>query len=241
VAPCQGWLNGFGTAAAVRARSSTGRSPRTTPGPAGPISGEPRTRWAGSQRSASTTAFAAPSPGFAPFNGSSPQGRQGGVGVLRQHVNPVYHLDSTMPLNNVQIGVIAQNEWAKLVVIGSDGKLEVSWPMTDDERRDAEVHIGRRFGEFMSVQVKTATYLQRPQSRVTPMLEIPFTVPESRLMTDPRFWYHLSLLSLPARGFVDPQYLVNSTKRHRHAVPRLRNGVWHLSFQANMAERSRDK
>ena len=162
------------------------------------------------------------------------------MGVLRQHVNPVYHLDSTMPLNNVQIGVIAQNEWAKLVVIGSDGKLEVSWPMTDDERRDAEVHIGRRFGEFMSVQVKTATHLQQPQSRVTPMLEIPFTVPESRLMSDPRFWYHLSLLSLPARGFVDPQYLVNSTKLHRHAVPRLRNGVWHLSFQANMAERSRD-
>jgi hypothetical protein len=145
-----------------------------------------------------------------------------------------------MPLNSVQVGVIAQNEWAKLVVIGSDGKLEVSWPMTDDERRDAEVHIGGSFGGWMSFQVKTATHLHRPKSQVTPRLEIPFRVPDSRLISDPRFWYHFSLLSLPARGFVDPQYLVDSTKLHQHAVPRLRNGVWHLSFQANMAEKSHD-
>ncbi len=145
-----------------------------------------------------------------------------------------------MPLNNVQIGVIAQYEFAKLLMIGSNGKLEVSWPATDDERRDAEVHIGHKFGEFASFQVKTATHLQRPQSRVTAELQIPFTVLEDHLISDPRFWYHLSLLSLPARGFVDPQYLVDSPKLHKHAVPRLRDGVWHFGFQANMAENSHD-
>ncbi len=145
-----------------------------------------------------------------------------------------------MPLNNVQIGVIAQYELAQLLLIGSDGKLEVSWPMTDDERRDAEVHIRGKFGESIALQVKTATHEQRQRSRVTPMLQIPFTVHEGHLITDPRLWYHLSLLSLPSAGFVDPQYLVDSPKLHQHAIPRLRNGVWHFSFQANMAENSHD-
>ncbi len=145
-----------------------------------------------------------------------------------------------MPLSSVQIGVIAQNEWAKLVVIGSDGRLEVSWPMTDDERRDSEVHIRGTFAGWMAFQVKTATHLQRPESLVTPMLHIPFTVTEDRLISDPRFWYYLPLLSLTTAGFVDPQYLVASTKVHQHAAPRLRNGVWHFTFEANTAERSRD-
>jgi hypothetical protein len=145
-----------------------------------------------------------------------------------------------MPVNNVQIGVIAQNEFAKLLVIGSNGKLEVSWPMTDDDRRDAEVHIRGKFGESIGAQVKCATHEQRYRTRTTPMLQIPFTVPEGRLINDPRFWYHLSLLSLKIAGFEDPQYLVDSTKLHKHAVPRLRNGVWHMTFQANMAENSRD-
>jgi hypothetical protein len=146
-----------------------------------------------------------------------------------------------MPINNVQAGVIAQNEFAKLLVIGSDGRLEVSWPMTDDERRDAEVHIGGKFGGWTSFQVKAATHLQRPQSRVTPMLTIPFTVPEHRLISDPRFWYYFPLLSLTTAGFVDPQYLVESTKVHQHAAPRLRDGVWHFTFQANTAEHSHDR
>lgn len=145
-----------------------------------------------------------------------------------------------MPLNNVQIGVIAQNEVAKLFVIGSDGRLEVSWPMTDDERRDAEVHIREHFGESMALQVKTVTHLQRPRGRVTAQLQIPFAVREEHLLSDPLFWYHLSCLNLPTAGFADPQYFVNSTKIHEHAVPRLRNGVWRFSFQANLAENSRD-
>ncbi len=145
-----------------------------------------------------------------------------------------------MPLNNIQIGAIAQYEVAKLLLIGSDGKLEVSWPMTDDERRDAEVHIRGNFGESMALQVKTVTHLQRPRGRVTAQLQIPFSVRKEHLITDPRLWYHLSCLSLPSAGFADPQYFANSTKVHQRAVPRLRNGVWRFSFQANLAENSRD-
>ncbi len=145
-----------------------------------------------------------------------------------------------MPLSNIQIGAIAQYEVAKLLLIGSDGRLEVSWPMTDDERRDAEVHIRGNFGETIALQVKTVTHLQRPRGRVTAQLQIPFAVRKEHLVTDPRLWYHLSCFSLPSAGFADPQYFANSRKVHRRAVPRLRNGVWRFSFQANLAENSRD-
>ena len=145
-----------------------------------------------------------------------------------------------MPLSNLQIGTIAQYDVAKLVVIGSDGRLELSWPMTDDERRDAEVHIRGHFAETLAVQVKTVTHLQRPRGRVTAQLQIPFAVRKEHLITDPRLWYHLSCFSLATAGFVDPQYFANSIKVHRSAVPRLRNGVWRFSFQANLAEDSRD-
>ena len=145
-----------------------------------------------------------------------------------------------MPLSNLQIGTIAQYDVAKLVVIGSDGRVELSWPMTDDERRDAEVHIRAHFGETLALQVKTVTHLQRPRGRVTAQLQIPFAVRKEHLITDPRLWYHLSWFSLATAGFVDPQYFANSTKVHKSAVPRLRNGVWRFSFQANLAEDSRD-
>jgi hypothetical protein len=118
-----------------------------------------------------------------------------------------------MPVNNVQTGVIAQNEFAKLLVIGSDGRLEVSWPMTDDDRRDAEVHIGGKFGGWVSFQVKAATHLQRPQSRVTPMLTIPFTVPEHRLISDPRFAKVIGIDELSrglGRNLIEPRPLSRS-------------------------------
>jgi len=145
-----------------------------------------------------------------------------------------------MPLSNIQIGTIVQYEVAKLVVIGSDGRIEVSWPMTDDERRDAEVHIRGHFGESLALQVKAVSHLQRPRGRATAQLQIPFAVRQEHLITDPRFLYHLSCLELAIAGLLDPQYLVNSTKLHQYAVPRLRNGVVRFSFQANLAENSRD-
>jgi hypothetical protein len=60
-----------------------------------------------------------------------------------------------MGLTKVQEGVVSQFEAAKLMMMGSGGKLEVAIPLSDDERRDLEVHAPRRFGEAMAFQVKT--------------------------------------------------------------------------------------
>jgi hypothetical protein len=46
-----------------------------------------------------------------------------------------------MPLSLVQQGLIAQQEFAKLLMMGSDGRIEVASPLTDDERRDFEIHV----------------------------------------------------------------------------------------------------
>jgi len=75
---------------------------------------------------------------------------------------------------------------------------------------------------------------------VTPQLVIPFTVRQAHLINDPRLYYHLSLWPLPDDRFADPQYFPNSIKVHQHAVPRLRNGVWRFTYEANMAKNSHD-
>jgi len=56
----------------------------------------------------------------------------------------------------VQQGVIAQNEFAKLVMIGSGGKIELAAPLTDEERRDFEIHIHGQYGSALAMQVKSA-------------------------------------------------------------------------------------
>jgi hypothetical protein len=143
-----------------------------------------------------------------------------------------------MPLTAIQIGRIAENELAKLLLMGSDGRLAIFWPMTDEERRDAEVHVRGKFGVSLALQVKSATHLQRhPRSS---LFQISFTVPANRLISDPWFWYYIPLLSMSNMGVVDPQYLVNSTKLHEHAAPTLRGGVYRFRFQANTAVNSHD-
>jgi hypothetical protein len=58
------------------------------------------------------------------------------------------------PISSTQQGIIAQQEFAKLVVLGSDGQLEVAWSLTDDERRDVEVHAQGQNPDAPSSQEK---------------------------------------------------------------------------------------
>ena len=51
-----------------------------------------------------------------------------------------------MALSSIQQGLIAQYEYAKFLMLGSGGLLELAAPMTDDERRDYEIHRRGRYG-----------------------------------------------------------------------------------------------
>ena len=77
-----------------------------------------------------------------------------------------------MPITFVQQGVIGQFLAAILMMLGSDGLLEVSAPMTDDERRDQEVHIRGLFGLGLALQIKTSTYLHLQPKALHPLLQV---------------------------------------------------------------------
>jgi len=100
------------------------------------------------------------------------------------------------PISDQQEGVIGQYEFTKLVVLGGGGQLEVDEPISDDERRDEEIHRKHRFRPSVAFQVKTSKRLGPPPRR---LLDIRFNVPATQVVTDRAFWYffaHLDLLSL---------------------------------------------
>lgn len=91
------------------------------------------------------------------------------------------------PISTTQQGVIAEREFMKLLMLGSDGELEVSAPVTDDERRDLETHIRGRFTNGLIFQVKSTTHIDhRFKAR---RLAIHFPVAKDRLISHPLFWY----------------------------------------------------
>lgn len=145
-----------------------------------------------------------------------------------------------MTLSNVQQGFIAQMEFAKLLMMGSDGKLEVASPMSDDERRDAEVHLHGEFGQGLAFQVKSSMQLHLRPHLVTELLFVHFSVARKRVISDPRFWYFFAYLDRKTMAFRDPVFLVDSVTVHQHAIPRLRGDTWHFGFQASMGPRARD-
>jgi len=143
------------------------------------------------------------------------------------------------PISSVQQGVVAQYEFAKLLILGSDGQLEPAVPVSDDDRRDFELHVKGDFRANLAVQVKTAIYLQHRFRSYN--LAINFHVPKDRLISDPLFWYLIMCLDLARLGSRDPLFLVSSEDMHRHAYPRLVGDTWHFEFHASMSPESKDR
>ncbi|HKV43772.1 MAG TPA: hypothetical protein VJT32_03715, partial [bacterium] len=66
-----------------------------------------------------------------------------------------------MAISLVQQGVIVQDEFAKLVMMGSRGRIELGRPLTDEERRDYEIHTRGEHGIGLGAQVKSVRQLTR--------------------------------------------------------------------------------
>src|SRR5436305_1372349 len=112
-------------------------------------------------------------------------------------------------ISDVQQGVITQNEFAKLVMMGSHGSLELAAPLTDEERRDFEIHAHGDFGFGLAFQIKSAVQLARLSADAL-YLRITFSVVVSRLVNDPLFWYFLAYLNPSTMRFQDPTFLIPS-------------------------------
>jgi len=145
-----------------------------------------------------------------------------------------------MALSSIQQGLIAQYEYAKFLMLGSGGLLELAAPMTDDERRDYEIHRRGRYGVGLANQVKSSTHLHRMSKNVR-YLYIQFDVRADRLVSNPFFWYFFAFLDPKLMGLADPTYLIPSKDFHEMAGPRLRNGVWYFTMAASMEAKARDK
>lgn len=144
-------------------------------------------------------------------------------------------------ISTIQQGLIVEYDFAKFLMMGTGGRIELARPMTDDERRDYEIHIRGQYGLGLACQAKSTMSLPRISGSQTRYLRIYFDVTADRLVNSPYFWYFLAYLDSKAMGLADPVFLVPSEDFHRLAAPVLRDGVWRFSMSASMAPGSRDQ
>ena len=145
-----------------------------------------------------------------------------------------------MRISSVQQGLIAEYEFAKFLMVGSGGKIELAKPMSDDERRDYEIHIRGQYGMGFACQVKSAMSLHKMSKNVRYM-NIFFDVAVERLVNSPFFWYFVAYLDPKTMGLADPTFLIPSEDFHRLAAPIQRGGMWRFSMAASMEAKSRDR
>ena len=143
-------------------------------------------------------------------------------------------------ISDVQQGVIGQNEFAKLVMIGTGGGMELAAPLTDEERRDFEVHVRGKIGSALAFQVKTALELANLGGDAR-YLRIRFSVLARRLVNDPLFQYFLAYLNPATMRFQDPLFVIPSEEFHRHANPRKVRDKWDFTFEGSMEPESNDR
>ena len=145
-----------------------------------------------------------------------------------------------MPLSDVQKGLIGETEASKILMMTSDGDLELDFPVTDDERRDREVHERGHFGLSIALQVKVTMYLDKRPGNESPVLHIQFTVESERLISHPLFWYLFAYLDPDTMTFREPIFLVDSKTLHEHAWKKRVGKKIHLEFQGSLSSTSED-
>jgi hypothetical protein len=145
-----------------------------------------------------------------------------------------------MRISSVQQGLIVENEFAKFLMVGSGGKIELAKPVSDDEARDYEIHIQGQYGMGFACQVKSAMSLHKMSKNVR-YINIFFDIPVERLVNSPFYWYFVAYLDPKSMGLADPTFLIPSEDFHRLAAPIQRSGMWRFSMAASMEAKSRDR
>jgi len=142
------------------------------------------------------------------------------------------------PITFTQQGIITQYELAKILIITSHGVLEVALPLTDDDRRDMEIHLRGKFARNIAFQVKSTLHLEHRFKAY--QLSMFFSVPKDRLISHPNFWYFFGYFDMKAMAFANPVFVVPSAEVHSHAAPRLDGDRWTFNFSASLDPASQD-
>ncbi len=143
------------------------------------------------------------------------------------------------PITFTQQGIITQCELAKILIITSDGMLEVALPLTDDDRRDMEIHMRGKFARSIAFQVKSTLHLAHRFKAY--QLSMFFSVPKDRLISHPNFWYFFGYFDMKAMAFANPAFIVPSAEVHSHAAPHLDGDRWTFNFSASLDPDSQDR
>jgi len=146
-----------------------------------------------------------------------------------------------MPISLVQQGLIVQQEFAKLLMLGSGGRIEVAAPLTDDERRDYEIHVHGQYGFGLAFQVKSARNLRRNRGGKALYMHCMFPVRATRLVSNPYYWYFIARLDIKLMRFTDPVFLIPSTVLHKIGDPQRKGAFVWFVISPNMGNHSRDK
>jgi hypothetical protein len=142
------------------------------------------------------------------------------------------------PISFTQQGVVTQYALAIILIVTSGGLLEVALPMTDDDRRDMEIHLRGKFAESIALQVKSTTHLAHRFKAYH--LSMFFSVPKDKLINHPNFWYVFGYFDMKAIAYRDPLFIVPSEEVHRHAAPHLDGDRWTFNFSASLDPASQD-
>ena len=142
------------------------------------------------------------------------------------------------PMSFTQQGVVTQYEVAKILIVTSDGLLEVSVPLTDDDRRDMEIHIRGHFANSMALQIKSTMHLDHRFKAYH--LSMFFSVPKAKLVTHPDFRYFFGYFDRRTLAFAEPVFVVPSEEVHKHAAPHLDGDRWTFNFSASLDPESND-
>jgi hypothetical protein len=145
-----------------------------------------------------------------------------------------------MHISLVQQGLIVQQEFAKLVMMGSKGRIELAPPLTDDERRDYELHVRGQYGFGLAAQVKSTMALHKYGGDAH-YLRCFFPVRATRVVNNPFYWYFIAYLDPELMRLADPVFLIPSTEFHKHAAPHRKGAFWTFTFAASMEAKTRDQ
>lgn len=145
-----------------------------------------------------------------------------------------------MAISLVQQGPIVQQEFAKLLMLGSGGRIEVAAPLTDDERRDYEIHVRGQYDFGLAIQVKSVRQIHRLGGKARYM-HCQFPVRATRVVNNPYYWYLIAHLDIKQMRFADPVFLIPSAIFHKNAAPIRKGAFWWFDMAANMETRTRDK
>jgi len=146
-----------------------------------------------------------------------------------------------VPISLVQQGLIVQQEYAKLLMLGSGGLIEVAAPLTDDERRDYEIHVHGQYGFGLATQVKSVRNLRRHRGGHARYMHCQFPVRATRLVNNPYYWYFIAQLDIELMRFADPVFFIPSSVFHKIADPQRKGAFWWFVMAANMEKGTRDK